>query len=99
MCQERVFMDYVIFVLAVVFLLSPFILWRACKVHRVVGAAKNFASKPFVCPNCGHRFCTRKSIAVPAGRDKAYLKCPRCGKRDVCGRPYDLEENQDTNHQ
>ena len=22
---------------------------------------------------------------------KAVLKCPNCGKRDICGRPYDFE--------
>lgn len=87
-------MEKYIFLAIVLFILfSPKIIWRLYQRYRYSERIKNFVSKPFVCPNCGHRFYTKQRIIYPLGENKALLKCPNCGKRSICGRPYDFEEN------
>lgn len=88
------YVEYIVIALVALILLCPILVWRAHKMHRFSKSVKDFFSKPFVCPNCGHRFHTKKKIAIAVGEDKAYLKCPACKKRDFCKRPYDLDENQ-----
>ena len=86
-------MEKIIFwgILAVI-VLGPTLGWRIYKMHRYSRLCKEFVSKPFVCPNCGHRFYTTQKFIQPISEHKAILKCPKCGKRDVCGRPYDFED-------
>ena len=85
--------EYIVLVIVVLIIFGPRIAWRLYQRYRYSESIKNFVSKPFVCPNCGHRFYTKQKIIHPLGENKALLKCPKCGKRDVCGRPYDFDEN------
>ena len=53
---------------------------------------KQYAEKPFACPNCGHIFYVKwynliLKETVILMRDKAPLKCPKCKMRDMCSRP------------
>ena len=80
------------FVAFIVF--APAIAWRVHKIHRFSQRKTAFVSKPFACPRCGHRFITKQRCFFPVGEDKALLKCPSCGKRDVCSRPHDLDTDQ-----
>ena len=75
-----------------ILVLGPTIAYRTYIKYRYSRALKEFVNKPFVCPNCAHRFYTKQKIIQPIGENKAYLKCPNCGKRDICGRPYDFEK-------
>ena len=80
-----------------VLVLGPTIVWRVYRRNRYSLRVKELVSKPFVCPNCGHRFYADSKIIYPLGpmnllADKLFLKCPQCGKRDLCGRPYDFED-------
>ena len=84
-------MFYVIAGLIFAVLLAPRFIWGIYVRYRYSNKIKDFASKPFVCPMCGHRFYTRQRMIHPIGEDRAYLKCPSCGKRNVCGRPYDFD--------
>lgn len=88
------YVEYIILAIVALIVLSPIIAWRAHKMHRFLKSVETFVSNPFVCPNCGHRFHTKKKIVVAVSEDKAYLKCPACKKRDLCDRPYDLDETQ-----
>ena len=72
----------------------PSIGWRIYTRRRFSEDMKEFVSKPFVCPNCGFRFYIKSKVVRPIGKDRAYLKCPSCGKRDLCKRPYDLDYDQ-----
>ena len=78
-----------VLVAAVVF--APRIAWRVYQRCRYSQAIRDFVPKPFACPNCGHRFYTRQRLIHPVSENKAYLKCPSCGKRDLRGRPYDFD--------
>ena len=57
-----------------------------CGIQR----AKNYAEKPFVCPNCGEIFSVRwqnlwwyrNYTLIMNG--KAKLKCPKCKVSDMC---------------
>lgn len=82
---------YIIWGIVGIVLVAPAFAWNTYKMHKRVQATKEFASKPFACPNCGHKFYTNAKIIHSVGEDKAYLKCPSCGKRDVCGRPFDFD--------
>ena len=75
-----------------ILVLGPPIAWRVYRWHSYAQTTKEFVNKPFVCPNCGHRFYTKQRIIQPISENKAYLKCPNCGTRDFCGRPYDFEK-------
>ncbi len=83
---------YILLAIALIVAFGPAF---ALRVHRAYSRSitlKEWASKPFVCPNCGHKFYTKQRIVHPLGENKGYLKCPNCGKRDICGRPYDFED-------
>jgi transcription elongation factor Elf1 len=82
---------YIIFAIVAIVAFGPTVAWRVYRVYRYSKATQDFVSKPFVCPNCGHRFYTQQRIIHPVGENKAYLKCPNCKKRDLCGRPYDFD--------
>lgn len=82
---------YIVLGIGAIIILGPMVAWRVYKIYRYSENTKEFVSKPFVCPNCGHRFYSQKKIIHPVGDNKAFLKCPTCGKRDLCGRPYDLD--------
>lgn len=69
----------------------PSIAWRIHLRLRFSKAVSDSVSKPFVCPRCGFRFFTKQKFIYFIGKDKAFLKCPSCGKRHVCGRPYDID--------
>ena len=84
---------YIFLGVVVLILFVPRILWNVWSRYRYSQWLKDFVSKPFVCPNCGHRFYTEQKIIHPLGENQALLKCPNCGKRDICGRPYDLDQN------
>ena len=85
---------YILIALVAIVILAPEILWRVYARCKREERTKEFYSKPFVCPNCGFRFYAKASIMCPASESKALLKCPSCGKRDLCGRPYDFEDDQ-----
>ena len=85
-------MEYIILAIVVLIALSPIIARQIYRMHRFSKSVKEFASKPFVCPNCGHRFQVKQKVLIAVGKEKAYLKCPACKKRDACGRPYDFDE-------
>ena len=85
-------MGYVIIALIFAILLIPEILWRIYARREWRRGIDNAKSKPYVCPNCGLRFYAPKGKMAFVGSDKALLKCPQCGKTDVCSRPYDLDE-------
>lgn len=84
---------YIILGILAAIVLVPKILWRTYRTYRNSQSIKEFVSKPFVCPNCGHRFYTEQRIIHPLSENKAFLKCPACGKQDICGRPYDLDDD------
>ena len=87
---------YIFLPIAAIIIVGPTIAWRIYRVYRHSQDTKEFVSKPFVCPNCGHRFYakhTKQKIIHGVGENKAFLKCLGCGKRDICGRPYDFDEN------
>ena len=88
------YVEFIILAIVVLIVLAPIVAWQACKMRRFSKSVKKFVSKPFVCPHCGHRFHTKKKIIAAVGEEKAYLKCPACKKRDLCGRPYDFDETQ-----
>ena len=58
---------------------------------------KDLSDTPFSCPNCGHHFYVKwyklffKYGAVLT-YGKAYLKCPKCKQKDMCGRPIETNE-------
>ena len=83
---------YILGGIAIIIILDPSIAWRVYKIHQRSRSINEVVSKPFVCPNCGHRFYTKQKIIHPITENKVFLKCPSCGKRDICGRPYDFNE-------
>ena len=84
----------IVFGVIILVLLLPTVAWRVYKRWHISKSRKEIVSKPFVCPSCGCRFYAKNIWIRPMGEDKAYLKCPACGKRDICGRPYDLDMNE-----
>lgn len=86
--------EYIILGAIALLVLSPYIIWEIYRLCRSIRWWREFVSKPFVCPNCGLRFYTQQRFIRPIGENKAFLKCPGCGKRDLCARPYDFDENQ-----
>ena len=84
---------YIVLSIIVVILFAPKVIWRIYIKYKQDKSMQEIVSKPFVCPNCGHRFYTQQRVIHPVGENKAILKCPSCGKRNVCGRPYDFDEN------
>ena len=85
--------NYIVMAIILTVGFGPAFAWNIYKIYRYSERVKDFVSKPFVCPNCGHRFYTKQKIIRPIGENKALLKCPNCRKRDVCGRPYDFDED------
>ncbi len=73
--------------------LLPTIIWRIIVRVNFAKRVNDVLSKPFVCPVCGFRFYNKKVRVLSTGADKALLKCPSCGKRHICGRPYDIDSN------
>jgi len=51
---------------------------------------QEIANRPFICPNCGHRFYAkwyqigRPLQASVYATGKAMLKCPECKEKDLC---------------
>lgn len=86
---------YIVMAVIILVVLAPRIAWDLHKRHRFRNAVEEMVSKPFVCPNCGHKFYTDQKTVVILGENKVYLKCPSCGKRAICGRPYDYDPHQD----
>ena len=74
-------------------LILPSVAWRIYIRWRFSQDVKDALSKPFVCPMCGFRFYRKGKIIFSPHKDKALLKCPSCGKRSVCGRPYDIDSS------
>ena len=88
------FTEYLILGLIAAVLLLPLVGWRTYLLCQRRKRKKEFFSKPFACPNCGeHFYASRRGFAKGLGESRAYLKCPYCGKRDICARPYDYEDN------
>ena len=88
------FDEYLILGLIAAVLLLPLVGWRTYLLYQRRKRRKEFFSEPFACPNCGkHFYAGRRGIAQSLGESRAYLKCPYCGKRDICARPYDYEDN------
>lgn len=55
-----------------------------------INRCREYVTRPFVCPNCGHEFYTRwyrlwflREWTMVACK-KAKLKCPSCGEKDMC---------------
>ena len=80
---------YIIGAAIIIVVALPSVLRILYRAHRRAESAQEVLSKPFVCPNCGHRFYFDGKRARIVGEDKAVLTCPNCNKRDVCTRPYD----------
>ena len=80
---------YIIGAAIIIVVALPSVLRILYRAHRRAESAQEVLSKPFVCPNCGHRFYFDGKRVRIVGEDKAALTCPKCGKRDVCTRPYD----------
>jgi len=89
-----IMVKYILIAIVAIVILTPEILWRVYLRSKREERFNDFYSKPFVCPNCGHRFYAKLNRLRPASENKALLKCPNCGKRDLCGRPYDFEEDK-----
>ena len=83
--------EYIILAIVGSIVFIPAVAWRLYKRYRYSENVKNIVSKPFVCPDCGHRFYTQQKVIRIVGENKAYLKCPSCGKSNLCGRPYDFD--------
>lgn len=73
------------------------VLWELVWWLIAINRLKEFAEKPFVCPNCGERFYI-KWTKLFWYRDnsldligKAKLKCPKCGEWDMCKRMDEAE--------
>ena len=82
-------MGYFVLGLIAVILILPSTIWRVYQWHCSKEAVKKMISKPFVCPNCGHRFYTKQKMIFSLSENKAYLKCPACNKRvTVLGHPW-----------
>lgn len=71
--------------------LIPSVAWKIYMRYKFAKRVNETLSKPFVCPSCGFRFYNKKVRVLAVGREKALLKCPSCGKRHICGRPYDID--------
>ena len=85
---------YIILGIILLVILIPKIIWEIHIHQRYLKNRKDFVSDPFVCPNCGHRFHSKKITTRPFAGNRAYLKCPNCGKRSICARPYDLDSDK-----
>ena len=91
------FGEYLILGLIAAILLLPLVGWRTYRLYQRRKRNKEFFSQPFACPNCGeHFYASRYGFAKGLGESRAYLKCPHCGKRDICARPYDYESNRES---
>lgn len=80
-------MPYIIIVIVLLFI---FFLDR---ILPEIIRSKSLSEDIFVCPNCGHQFYVKwyklyyASFSIYA-YNKALLKCPKCGIKDMCGRPH-----------
>ena len=71
--------------------LIPTVAWRIYIRYKFAKRVNETLLKPFVCPSYRFRFYNKKVRVLAVGREKAPLKCPSCGKRHICGRPYDID--------
>ncbi len=80
----------VVLVLVVCILLLPKLLGALIKEKIRKKSRENAAKDPFACPKCGHVFYAepRQLRGYLRHFGKANLKCPKCGVRSVCSRPY-----------
>ena len=85
--------DKIVVACVLLVLLLPTIIWRIIVRVNFAKRVNDVLSKPFVCPVCGFRFYNKKVRVFSPGPDKALLKCPSCGKRHICTRPYDIDSN------
>ena len=85
-------MGYVVIGLIFVVILLPGIIHQVFRIARIRQNVNDAAEKPFVCPNCGSRFCIPKGKLSFIVENKALTKCPQCKKTGICSRPYDLNE-------
>ena len=86
-------MRYIFLIILGIIIVVSSIAWRVYTRYRYSQYVNGIVSKPFVCPNCGHRFYTKQRIIYPIGENKVLLKCPNCGKLDICRIPYDFDGN------
>ena len=65
-----------------------------------IGAVMN-SKKPYVCPNCGHRFTKKwyrlifkSGPMVRVGNGELRLRCPSCKKTDFCLHTNEIENSR-----
>ncbi len=82
-----------VFVFVSLIIVLP-IIWFFIKRYPMIAEMQDVLEKPFVCPNCGHKFKIKMRqvwYRFPA----FYLvkgfkvKCPNCKKKDVCSTTYE----------
>ena len=71
------------------FITVPNILWATMGIAFTIHKCKEYAEKPFVCPNCGNSFPVRPArllwgIIPLLAIKKSPLKCPHCDRTDLC---------------
>lgn len=75
-----------VIIAVVLILILPGFLIRWSTVRAI---CQEIADKPFICPNCGHKFYVNwyqmffKRMSVYTYKN-ANLKCPACGVTDMC---------------
>lgn len=82
---------YIVLAIIAIVTVVPTAVWRIYRIRSRMRSVNEVLSKPFACPNCGHRFYAEQKVIRFMTENKAYLKCPKCGKSDLCSRPYDFE--------
>ena len=81
-------------ILAVIVVILVLVLFDWLKLFPKIAILASLADKPFVCPNCGHRFYVKwyqlifRQFSVYT-YNKANFKCPCCKMHDMCSRPHD----------
>lgn len=79
---------WIVFIAAITIL--PIVLWRLLSFSNRIKSVKEYAQKPFVCPNCGEHFHVKWYKLFLIGyislelSKKARLRCPKCGIADTC---------------
>ena len=83
---------YIFLGIIVIIIIGPSVILHIGRRYNYWRSVKESMSKPFVCSNCGERFYAKqKTLPLFVGDEKAYLKCPKCKKRSICKRPYDMD--------
>lgn len=91
-------MNNTAYIIVTVFVCIAVVIRFSIRFYFIHKDCKNEASKPFVCPECGHKFYVtpramlyRRNYRTILLQNNAYLKCPNCNKSSRCQRPYDVE--------